>query len=225
VSWNAGPPLLARRPEPARPAVSFSPPLFGGVFINIELDSSSLLYSSYITRSKLSSADTQSLVLYIRRIVIGATCGPSFTFFPTVQGSVLICSCCVSFWTSGKTDLLSYVSRPPSNVLACFHFSHARAYPRWQPEAAGVLMSLEARHPHSYCGVSRPLRLLIETLPIGNMVTATGIMRLLKIFRFISYPCRWSSSRSWRCAPLDFTRSLSAQVASVVYVCTSADRT
>jgi hypothetical protein len=86
----------------------------------------------------------------------------------------------------GRRPFISRVSRLPSNVLACFHFPHPRASPGQQPEAAGVLISLEARHPHSYCGVRMPLTLLIETLPICNMVTATGIMRLLEIFQFIS---------------------------------------
>jgi hypothetical protein len=66
VSWNrdAGPPLLARRPEPVRPAFSCSPQPFCAVFI--ELDSSSL-FDSWITpvHEVLGArpADTQSSAL------------------------------------------------------------------------------------------------------------------------------------------------------------------
>jgi hypothetical protein len=80
----------------------------------------------------------------------------------------------------------SCVLRPLSNVLTFLQFADAPAFPRWRIEATGVLMLLQACHPHSYGVLSRPVTLLIGMLPVSNVVTATCIMRLLKIFQFIS---------------------------------------
>jgi hypothetical protein len=80
----------------------------------------------------------------------------------------------------------SRVLRPLSNVLAFFQFADALAFPRWRLEATGVLMLLQACYPQPYGILSRPVTLLIGMLPLSNMVTATCIMRLLKIFQFIS---------------------------------------